>query len=1025
VKVDSSDLTKLQSTLSGAAKQAATLEKSLANIRQHLAAIGGAKVPAFTTGGTPTSGSGGGSYSPQVTVPQPPMGTTTQSQLYNSRTVLPGGTVQQNNPYAIGGSGGTPFVNLGGTPAPSGMQRTASYLGQGAGTALSVVDLLGTAGAAALGSNGSNMINRNYLAGQLAQSQGQGATYNNNQASSNQLTQALKGNLGYQDVTQAGAAIQAAGAQQLGGGYSRAVTGSISTLDALNPTAGAATNAQSYNALTSVSGYYAGRRAGINIRPGQNINTIFAQVVKRLAPGGKSNPVWANLATQPGSRLNYDLTTLGFDANMIQEFATWAQQQGGDTGPGLQQNNGLARQANTLAGSQGNRQTQQDIGLQRGAGDAMGVQTDINNGMADFYKTKPGEALTYIQGYSGQIAGQLKGIASDLKKVAEALGGGELLSLLRGSRAASAVSNAASGARAGLPAAASEVGGALASTAVITAPAAAIVGAGLLVNQGFTDATLGRHANQDAGQGQLQAMLQRIQKWQTFTAYPQAKDDFDKNVKPFIDASSSDSKSDAKQAAAMSALQSFFQRYPYKAVSGTGAGDSKAVMAKAALNKAAAAANASSGVTQPNNGPITQHFGNPNPGGPHPGTDFGGALGSSIFAARAGTVTHAGPASGFGNAVVIDHGDVSTLYGHMYNSGLFVKAGDTVKQGQHIANVGSNGNSTGPHLHFEVHPGAAQFGGYAANINPESWLKSNGASIKGQSSAAVPTTGGSSSATSSPNSDSVSPQTSAAGWAGGFGSQDSADALAGFLSGGGGSGPSFSSGGSTSAGSSSSSGGGSSATSGNAPSTMPSGNLAQWEQQALKLLGKPYNQFAAGLTSLIQHESGGNPHAQNNWDSNAKAGHPSKGIMQTIDGTFMEYALPGHTDIWNPVDNIIAGFRYAEKNYGDAMLQAGGRHDAHGNYIGYARGNYEQVKDELARLHKGEMVLQPQEANMLRDMASRSGSGSSSTRHYTVTNGSWNISIASASEDEVRRAVNIWKDEMEREDRVHSMAMGG
>ncbi len=64
------------------------------------------------------------------------------------------------------------------------------------------------------------------------------------------------------------------------------------------------------------------------------------------------------------------------------------------------------------------------------------------------------------------------------------------------------------------------------------------------------------------------------------------------------------------------------------------------------------------------------------------------------------------------------------------------------------------------------------------------------------------------------------------------------------------------------------------------------------------------------IYTIIQKESNGNPNAVNNWDSNAAKGTPSKGLMQTIDSTFMAHALPGHYDIFNPVDNIIAGVRY-------------------------------------------------------------------------------------------------------------------
>lgn len=58
----------------------------------------------------------------------------------------------------------------------------------------------------------------------------------------------------------------------------------------------------------------------------------------------------------------------------------------------------------------------------------------------------------------------------------------------------------------------------------------------------------------------------------------------------------------------------------------------------------------------------------------------------------------------------------------------------------------------------------------------------------------------------------------------------------------------------------------------------------------------------------INQESGGNEHAQNNWDSNAQAGHPSKGILQYIDSTFAAYALDDHKDIWKGFDQLLALF---------------------------------------------------------------------------------------------------------------------
>ncbi len=86
----------------------------------------------------------------------------------------------------------------------------------------------------------------------------------------------------------------------------------------------------------------------------------------------------------------------------------------------------------------------------------------------------------------------------------------------------------------------------------------------------------------------------------------------------------------------------------------------------------------------------------------HTGVDIGAASGDPIWAAKDGRVIFAGTKGGYGNAVVLIHGDgqVSTLYAHM--SKILVAVGDVVDQGEVIGKIGSTGNSTGPHLHFEV-----------------------------------------------------------------------------------------------------------------------------------------------------------------------------------------------------------------------------------------------------------------------------------------------------------------------------------
>jgi murein DD-endopeptidase MepM/ murein hydrolase activator NlpD len=107
-----------------------------------------------------------------------------------------------------------------------------------------------------------------------------------------------------------------------------------------------------------------------------------------------------------------------------------------------------------------------------------------------------------------------------------------------------------------------------------------------------------------------------------------------------------------------------------------------------------------SGFVWPVDGPITSSFGL-RWGRLHAGIDIGVGFGTPIRAAAAGTVIHAGWLGGYGNLVVVDHGGgLSTAYGHQQQ--IYVSSGQQVGQGTVLGEVGSTGNSTGPHLHFEV-----------------------------------------------------------------------------------------------------------------------------------------------------------------------------------------------------------------------------------------------------------------------------------------------------------------------------------
>ena len=99
----------------------------------------------------------------------------------------------------------------------------------------------------------------------------------------------------------------------------------------------------------------------------------------------------------------------------------------------------------------------------------------------------------------------------------------------------------------------------------------------------------------------------------------------------------------------------------------------------------------------------------------HNGTDFAGRHGTNIYATADGVVTHAGWQSGFGRLVKIQHDfGIETLYAH--NSNLLVRKGQRVSRGDHIADMGSTGRSTGTHLHYEVRVGGKP-------VNPMIYIK--------------------------------------------------------------------------------------------------------------------------------------------------------------------------------------------------------------------------------------------------------------------------------------------------------------
>jgi len=111
----------------------------------------------------------------------------------------------------------------------------------------------------------------------------------------------------------------------------------------------------------------------------------------------------------------------------------------------------------------------------------------------------------------------------------------------------------------------------------------------------------------------------------------------------------------------------------------------------------------------------------------HAGTDYSAAEGTPIFAIADGIVSWAGPYGGYGELVVIEHTidgkRIASAYAHMWPSGIYVSVGERVTAGQHIADVGSSGKSSGSHLHFEIRPN----GSFEPSIDAYPWLAQHAA----------------------------------------------------------------------------------------------------------------------------------------------------------------------------------------------------------------------------------------------------------------------------------------------------------
>lgn len=196
---------------------------------------------------------------------------------------------------------------------------------------------------------------------------------------------------------------------------------------------------------------------------------------------------------------------------------------------------------------------------------------------------------------------------------------------------------------------------------------------------------------------------------------------------------------------------------------------------------------------------------------------------------------------------------------------------------------------------------------------------------------------------------------------------------------------------------------------GNVGAAASSAQVLDWIKQAEAAAGVS-DAWTNGLTQIIAHESGGNPSAQNNTDSNAAAGDPSRGLMQTIMSTFESYRSQSLPDnIFDPVSNIVAGIHYIQSRYGSISSVPGLVSMAAGNgYVGYDSGGWLEpgITHVVNNTGQPERVISPRGAG-----PAGSALGGSGDVHVYVNvtgNNIWDRRAVTEITDRIGREVATW-----------------
>lgn len=292
----------------------------------------------------------------------------------------------------------------------------------------------------------------------------------------------------------------------------------------------------------------------------------------------------------------------------------------------------------------------------------------------------------------------------------------------------------------------------------------------------------------------------------------------------------------------------------------------------------------------------TDGFGSPRGGGVHDGNDFSARVGTPFHAMHGGTVIRVGnPPAGWGavgyNIVTKDSTGKEIIYQEFGNAkDVRVHTGQHVKTGDVLGVLGRSGLGTGPHLHVGLTNGGSVWS--RSGMSTRGWLDITKQHGKDKGSDAESSSG------DSRLQQMIKKQVGSGFW-------NTIKKIASLFGDDGGSG-----------------------------TGDPGGaGVQRWKSDVKRALSKLGLSTSASMVSRvlrqINTESGGNPRAMGGTDGLAD-GH-AMGLMQVKPGTFRAYHLPGHNDIWNGFDNMLAGLNYAKHRYGHGLSFLGNGH-------GYANG---------------------------------------------------------------------------------------